>query len=112
MLNVIYAQCHKKPFKLCVVILIVIMLSVIMLNVVAPYKRIVCGVRKVTFKPSDYLARLTFSKLLKIILTKTVLYWLCYYRKAIPDFGQKHLSSQSPIKPIQGQNYQNILRKT
>jgi hypothetical protein len=37
MLNVIYAKCHKKSFKLIVVVLNVVILSVVMLNVVAPF---------------------------------------------------------------------------
>ncbi len=36
MLNVIYAECNKKPFMLSVVMLSVVMLSVIILNVVVP----------------------------------------------------------------------------
>ncbi len=36
MLNVIYAECHKKPIAMSVIRLSVVMLNVIMLNVVAP----------------------------------------------------------------------------
>jgi hypothetical protein len=38
MLNVIYADCHKKALKLSVVVLNVVMLSAVMLNVVVPLR--------------------------------------------------------------------------
>jgi hypothetical protein len=38
MLSGIYAECHKKPFKLSVIMLSVIMLCVVMLNVLVPFE--------------------------------------------------------------------------
>ncbi len=37
LMNVIDAECHKKPFMQSVIMLNVVLLSVVMLNVVAPY---------------------------------------------------------------------------
>jgi hypothetical protein len=42
MLNIIYAECHKKPFVLSVIMLNVVMLSAVMLSVVTgvPYDKV------------------------------------------------------------------------